>query len=467
MVRVSLLASVLAAWVATAVAAPAEGASVVASSEPSSSDGAGGSDAARYILYFDKWHTSILPNKTMTAGITHVIMAFAEPLAFTTDPIGEYEPHMELDKVREMFDENVKISMAIGGWGFTVGFSEGVRSPETRALYAKNIADTVKRLGYDGVDIVIDWEYPGGHGADSKQVPINPSEAEAYPLLLAEIKKAIGDKELSVAVPGLERDMMAYTAENVHSINAVVDYVNVMTYDLLNRRDTVSGHHSGIKNSLAAIDTYIERGFPASKLNLGIRFYAKYFTLKDPKSCTQAIGCPLVLAERHDGTDAGTSGFLTFEPSSFLTVVDTSMLTLSTDNTCGMDKGYTCGNRCCSRWGFCGTYESFCGVGCQPNYGRCHPVTVGAKALAESFKEAFENGHEDVENGGQWYVDPKTSLFWTWDTPALVERKFTEIIAARGLGGIMAWSLAEDSYDWRLLAAMQKGVRTMGLVSSA
>ncbi|KAL2891412.1 Endochitinase 1 [Ceratocystis lukuohia] len=462
MVRVSLLASVLAAWVATAVAAPAEDASVVASSEPSSSDGAGGSDATRYILYFDKWHTSILPNKTMTAGITHVIMAFAEPLAFTTDPIGEYEPHMELDKVREMFDENVKISMAIGGWGYLVGFREGARSPESRALYAKNIAETVKRFGYDGVDI--DWEYPGGNGADYKQVPNDPSEVEAYPLLLAEIKKAIGDKELSIAVPGVEDDMLAYTPEKVPSINAVVDYVNVMTYNLIGRRDSVSNHHSGIKGSLAAIDTYIERGFPASKLNLGIGFYAKYFTLKDPKSCTQPVGCPLVLAEKEDGTDAGNSGVLTFESSSFPAVVDTSLLTLSPDKTCGIHKGYTCGNMCCSQWGYCGTSDSFCGVGCQRNYGRCHPVTVGPKPLSESFKEAFENGIEDVENGGQWYVDRQASLFWTWDTPALVERKFAEIIAARGLGGIMAWSLAGDSYDWRLLAAMQKGVEKMGLV---
>ncbi|KKF93112.1 Chitinase 1 [Ceratocystis platani] len=278
------------------------------------------SDATRYIMYFDKWHTSVLPDKAMTAGITHVVMAFAEPLVFTTDPIGEYKPHMELDKVREMFDENVKIIMAVGGWGYLVGFREGARSPESRALYAKNIAATVKNLGYDGVDI--DWEYPGGNGEDYKQVPNDQSEVETYPLLLAEIKKAIGDKELSIAVPGLKRDMIAYSPEKVAAINAVVDYVNVMTYDLINRRDTVSDHHCGIKNSLAAIDTYIERGFPASKLNLGIGFYAKYFTLQDPKSCTQAIGCPLVLAERDDGTDAGTSGVLTFEASSFPVFVD-------------------------------------------------------------------------------------------------------------------------------------------------
>ncbi|KAL1885342.1 hypothetical protein Cpir12675_006988, partial [Ceratocystis pirilliformis] len=215
MVRLSGLASALAMWATTAAAAVASGtapgigtynamstgaykAAHTGSSSPSKPPPiTDSSEPARYIMYFDQWHTSVLPNKTITAGITHVVMAFAEPLVFTTDPIGEYRPHMELDKVREMFDENVKISMAIGGWGYLVGFREGARSPESRALYAKNIAATVDSFGYDGVDI--DWEYPGGNGEDYKQVPSDLSEIEAYPLLLAEIKNAIGDKELSIA----------------------------------------------------------------------------------------------------------------------------------------------------------------------------------------------------------------------------------------------------------------------------
>ena len=46
-------------------------------------------------------------------------------------------------------------------------------------------------------------------------------------MLLQEIKSAIGDKELSIAVPGLERDMIAFTPEQVPKINAAVDVVNV------------------------------------------------------------------------------------------------------------------------------------------------------------------------------------------------------------------------------------------------
>lgn len=75
----------------------------------------------------------------------------------------------------------------------------------------------------------IDWEYPGGNGEDYKQ---NPNEGKVdeitnYALLLQEIRTAIGNKELSIAVPGKEIDMIAYTAEQVPKINDIVDVVNV------------------------------------------------------------------------------------------------------------------------------------------------------------------------------------------------------------------------------------------------
>ena len=53
--------------------------------------------------------------------------------------------------------------------------------------------------------------------------------------MLKEIKSAIGSKELSIAVPGLERDMIAFTAEQAPKINDAVDVINVMSYDLMNR----------------------------------------------------------------------------------------------------------------------------------------------------------------------------------------------------------------------------------------
>jgi len=76
----------------------------------------------------------------------------------------------------------------------------------------------------------IDWEYPGGNGADYKQVPNSEKvhEIEGFPKLLAVVREAIGkDKLLSIAVPGKKGDMIAFTEETGPRIWPSVDYINV------------------------------------------------------------------------------------------------------------------------------------------------------------------------------------------------------------------------------------------------
>jgi chitinase len=65
----------------------------------------------------------------------------------------------------------------------------------------------------------------------------------------------------------------------------------------------------------------------------------------------------------------------------------------------------------------------------------------------------------DEERGGQWWWDSENELFWTFETVELIQRKFDEIVSAKGLGGVMAWSLGEDSYDWSHIKAISKGVK--------
>jgi len=265
---------------------------------------------------------------------------------------------MNLAAVRAMFDEGTKVCMAIGGWGDTDGFSVGAATDVSRKLFAKNVATTVERLGYDCVDV--DWEFPGGNGEDYKKNPNSNKTAEigTYPLLLSEIKKAINHHELSIAVPALERDMIAYTAEQVPKIDKVVDFVNVMTYDLMNRRDHATTHHTSLAGSLAAINTYISRGMSAHKMNLGFAFYAKWFTTAKGTACTQPIGCPTELLEAADGTDTGKSGAMTFEASNFASVP--SGLTDSPDGTCGAGSSHKCtGNACCGQYGYWYVFSTY------------------------------------------------------------------------------------------------------------
>ncbi|KAK0390035.1 hypothetical protein NLU13_3608 [Sarocladium strictum] len=355
----------------------------------------------RYNTYFDQWHTARLPDKATTAGVTYVTIAFAESSIFNWG--GQYVPFVPIDQVRALFDAGTKVCLAVGGWGDNAGFTTALSTEQTRQTFAKNLAAELDRLGYDCVDI--DYEYPGGNGADWKQVPNQAREFEikAFPMLLSQVKTAIGDKELSIAVPGRQVDMIAFTDEQTNKIDKVVDHVNVMTYDLMNRRMNQTCHHTSIVDSAVSIDTYIERGIDASKLSLGIAFYAKWFTTAQGIECTSPIGCPTEMLEAADGSDTGLSGAVTFETSN---------------------------------------YQDGGGWGVPP-----------------SFSTAMANGMTDEQNGGAWFWDAESRLFWTWDTPALIARKFTEIVESRGLGGVFAWSLTEDSHDWSHFRAMQEGVR--------
>ena len=96
-----------------------------------------------------------------------------------------------------------------------------------------------------------------------------------YPKLLSEIRSALGpDKLISAVVPGLPRDMIAFTKDTIPKISASLDYFNIMTYDLMNRRDHVTKHHTGIELSMDAVSLYLENGVPPEMANLEFAFYS-------------------------------------------------------------------------------------------------------------------------------------------------------------------------------------------------
>ncbi|KAI1106242.1 glycoside hydrolase family 18 protein [Jackrogersella minutella] len=416
--------------------------------------------AVRNIVYFDQYHTANLPGKNVTAGITHVVMAFANSSLFAEETAGTYEPFMPVGDVRALFDNGTQVGIALGGWGDTAGFSLGAKTEQSRKTYAQNVAAMASDLGFDFVDV--DWEYPGGNGADYKQIPNSnkTSEITTYPQLLQEIKDAINPKPLSIAVPGKQGDLIAYTPAQAPAIFSAVDMVNVMSYDILNRRDTTTQHHTSVVGSLAAVKQYLDLGLEPAKINLGFAYYAKFFETPANVTCSEAVGCPLVKAENDDGSDAGTSGAVTFEKTNVFPEPPASDLPPTTDGTCGATAGFTCAGfaegGCCSSAGWCGATPAHCKVGCQSAYGTCE-----GPDLSTAFPKALANGILDQEQGGMWYWDEENRLFWTWDTPDLIRRKFQDIVTPLGLGGVMAWSLAEDSADWSHITAVTEEVKRL------
>ncbi|KAK4863890.1 hypothetical protein LT330_010371 [Penicillium expansum] len=411
--------------------------------------------ATRFAMYIDEYHIADLPGQEKTEGIDHAIMSFAAAKLFNSDSPAAYTPFEAPETMRKRFSPDTKLMVAIGGWGDTTGFSEGAKDEASRTRFAKNVAAMLDANGFDGVDI--DWEYPGGNGDDYKDVPNSKKvgEIETYPLFLEAIREAIGDKILSIAVPGRKQDFIAFTKEQGPKIFEPVDMVNVMTYDLTNRRDNVTNHASGVQNSLDTINEYLAIGADPEKLNLGFAYYAKWFTTDPNSDCNEnPLGCHLAKLETDDGKDNGKSGALTFEAGNVAAAPKD--LKDSNDGTCGFGAKAKCpSGQCCSSSGFCGTTDQFCQAGCLSDYGTCKGVSI-----TESWRKAQKDGKTDEVGGGQYYFDSDNNIFWTWDTPAMIARKFTEIVAEKNLGGVMAWSLGEDTYNFEHLEAMQKGLES-------
>lgn len=381
-------------------------------------------------------------------------MSFADPAFLVNGTDQPKFPFTEIPALREKLDSKAKVGVAIGGWEKTPGFTN-VTDSTLRAAFVSNTKKMVDKHGLDFIDI--DWEYPGGDGIDykiSKDQAAKDLEVQVFPQMLEELKAALGaDKELSVAVAGRVDDIAVYenNKTNTRRIWDAVDFVNVMTYDLMNRRDNATLHSSSAKGASLAVDKYMALNLTASKINLGFPLYAKYVELARGDSCAGPLGCPVVAAENEDGTDAHTSDYVTFEAYN---LVDANVTTVGTSSTCGPNSpGTRCPpSLCCSRYGNCGETGDFCDHMCLRNFGECNENFE--PDMVKSFQKAISNGEKDDDEGAMWYIDDVEGrrFFWTWDSTEIIERKIKDIVNAKGLGGVMAWSLGEDSEGARVKA---------------
>ncbi|KAF8865965.1 glycoside hydrolase [Acephala macrosclerotiorum] len=354
--------------------------------------------SARYIMYLTGQH-NLVPEPPLVKDVTHVAIAFMRSSKFNQEIPTSWPFFTTIDNVRSKFAPGTAIMVAIGGWGDTAGFSEAARTEGNRKLFARNVKAMVDSTGADGVDI--DWEYPGGNGEDYKTVPNSQKawEIEAYPTLLSEIRHALGpDKLISAAVPGLPRDMLAFTPTTISLISSSVDFLNIMTYDLMNRRDNVTKHHTGLALSLESINAYLEAGLEPEKANLGFAFYIKWYKTDPDADCGSHLPtCKTVLMEDPEsGADLGQAGAFSWHDE-------------------------------------------------VPS------------ELKESFGKALKGLLYDKIRGGNYFWDEKENIFWSWDTPEAILLKFPALVEEKQLGGVFAWGLGEDAPKWEHLKATTTG----------
>ncbi len=137
--------------------------------------------------------------------------------------------------------------LCIGGWNRSTHLPTLAASPEMRTRFANAVQELCLEKHLDGVDI--DWEHPK-----------TDLEVENYGKLLAELKRTLKDKRVSVTLAAWQKVTPA--------MMEAVDLVQVMAYDH-------PGRHSTLENAQADISKLLDAGVPAKKLVMGIPLYGR------------------------------------------------------------------------------------------------------------------------------------------------------------------------------------------------
>lgn len=181
--------------------------------------------------------------------------------------------------------------LSIGGWG-AEGFSQAASTPEGRAAFVSEALALMAKHGFLGVDI--DWEYPGSSAAG---IISSPADRENYTLLLAALREGLDaltaadgtPRRLCIALSG-SPELIANL--QCAEIGALVDQVNLMTYDM--QQQDVASYHSALfasspdaPSAAASVQAYVRAGIPAAKLMLGAAFYGYRWRTKEPEPLNQ------------------------------------------------------------------------------------------------------------------------------------------------------------------------------------
>lgn len=188
-------------------------------------------------------------------------------------------------KILLSFSNSVSNADNVKGGG---GFSVLSGSKENREAFAADCLEFCKEYGIDGIDI--DWEFPG---LDWSGQPVDPMhDVDNHVLMMKQLRKTLGpDYLLTYAGYVMDKqpaDGGGYRYIDIKALDDVVDYVNLMTYEM----DSGGTPHNALrcKNAywdiVRTYEAYIRAGATPQKLVLGIPFYGRASRSASPSAIT-------------------------------------------------------------------------------------------------------------------------------------------------------------------------------------
>jgi chitinase len=211
-------------------------------------------------------------------NMTHIIYCFGH-LKGNKLHLGRQRDTLLIQKMVAMKKTNkdLKVLLSLGGWGGCAPCSDVFNSAEGRTEFVRSVKELTDYFKSDGIDL--DWEYPTIEGYPGHKYM--PADKQNFTDLVMELRKVLGKKStITFAAGGFQK----FLEESVdwNNVMKYVDYVNLMTYDLVNGYSTVTGHHTGLystpslKESTDNCVTYlIKAGVDPGKLIIGAAFYSR------------------------------------------------------------------------------------------------------------------------------------------------------------------------------------------------
>ena len=236
------------------------------------------------IAYVFPRNELIVPSEIAADKLTHINYAFADVKdGRIVEGFARDAENFKLLADLRRRHPHLQILISVGGWTWSGNFSDAALTAESRRRFTDSAIEFVRRHDIDGVDI--DWEYPGLRGNNNVH---RPEDRENFTAMMMELRQALdaegrarNRRYLLTFAAGAFPDFIAKT--EMDKVQAVVDFVNLMTYDF-RTSDPIAGHHANLylhpadakKRSVdSAVRDFIAAGVPPAKVVVGVPFYGR------------------------------------------------------------------------------------------------------------------------------------------------------------------------------------------------
>ena len=229
--------------------------------------------------YYSTWHFDGYSSLKKNVDVINLSFAYVTK-NFTLDMT---EIDSRIDNFLAVRKYGVRVVLSVQGYGANgQNFSDAASTAENRKKLADEMLRVVESYHFDGIDI--DWEYPTY--LTSRPVADKANYTLLMETIYATFKQANPDYLVTAALPG---GAYGYERYNLKDVEPFIDYLHLMTYDL--EASARAFHHTALYSNSSSTATaasvadsvqiYNLRGFPLSKIVVGLAFYGKYVSVPE------------------------------------------------------------------------------------------------------------------------------------------------------------------------------------------